>query len=91
MKYSPEQLTAIEQMATICTPPSEIAVLLDLPEEAFKADIAMSGSPARQAYLKGKLSTKIEIRKPMVTLARVGSPAALEMVDRALLDMEDDE
>lgn len=91
MKYSPQQLQAIEQLATICTPPTEIAISLELPEEQFRSDIAIADHPARRAYLKGKLATKTEIRKQMVMLARVGSPAAIEMMDRAILDMEDDE
>lgn len=91
MKYTQEQLTAIEQLATICTRPTEIAITLDIPEEKFKTDISIADHPARRAYLKGKLSTKTEIRKQMVVLARVGSPAAVEMLDKAILDMEDDE
>ena len=79
MKYSPVQLEKIEQFAQLYTKPSEIAIYLDIPEEEFKADI------------KGKLSQKLEIRKQMATLARVGSPAAIEMSEKALLDMEDDE
>lgn len=91
MTYSAEQLAAIEEMAALYITPTEIAVTLDLPEEEFKRDIAMADSPARKAYVRGKLSQKIEIRKQMAMLARVGSPAALEMSERALLDMEDDE
>lgn len=91
MIYSVEQLTTIEQMAALYITPTEIAVTLDVPEEEFKSDIAMADSPARKAYLRGKLSQKIETRKQMAMLARVGSPAALEMSERALLDMEDDE
>lgn len=95
MKYSQEQLTKIEQFAMLYTKPSEIDVrlelFLDVPEEEFKADINSEGHPARKAYIKGKLSQKLEIRKQMATLARVGSPAAIEMSEKALLDMEDDE
>lgn len=91
MKYSQEQLVLIEQLAAICTRPSEIAISIDVPEDQFKSDIAISDNPARKAYIKGKLSTKTEIRKQMVMLARVGSPTAIDMIDRALLDMEDDE
>lgn len=57
----------------------------------MKADIAMPGSPARDAYMKGKVSTRTEVRRQMVALARVGSPLALEMTEKALLDMDDDE
>lgn len=91
MKYSPEQLEKIEQFAQLYTKPSEIAVYLDIPEAEFKADISSEGHPARKAYIKGKLSQKLEIRKQMATLARVGSPVAIEMSEKALLDMEDDE
>ena len=91
MIYSPEQLTTIEQLAALYITPTEIAITLDVPEEEFKSDIAMADTPVRKAYLKGKLSQKIAIRKQMAMLARVGSPAALEMSERALLDMEDDE
>ena len=91
MKYSPEQLAVIEQLAAICTKPTEIAISLDVPEERFKSDISIAGHPARTAYVKGKLSTKTEIRKQMVMLARVGSPAAVDMLNDAILDMEDDE
>lgn len=91
MKYSAEQLKTIEQMAALYLRPSEIAIAIDVPEEEFKSDIAMAESEVRRAYLRGKLTQKMEIRKQMAMLARVGSPAALEMSERALLDMEDDE
>lgn len=91
MKYSPAQLEKIEQFAQLYTKPTEIAIYLDVPVEEFKADIQSEGHPAQKAYVKGKLSQKLEIRKQMATLARVGSPAAIEMSEKALLDMEDDE
>lgn len=91
MKYSPEQLEKIEQFAQLYTKPSEIAVYLYIREEEFKADIASEGHPARKAYIRGKLSQKLEIRKQMAMLARVGSPVAIEMSEKALLCMEDDE
>lgn len=76
MTYSEEQLTTIKQMAALYITPTEIAITLDVPEEEFKSDIAMADSPARKAYLRGKLSQKIETRKQMALLARVGSPVA---------------
>lgn len=91
MKYSAAQLEKIEQFAQLYTKPSEIAIYLDIPEGEFKADINSDGHPARKAYIRGKLSQKLEIRKQMATLARVGYPAAIEMSEKALLDMEDDE
>lgn len=91
MKYTQEQLGQIRDLASICTKPSEIAVILDVRVEVLKSDIAMPGSPARDAYMKGKVSTRTEVRRQIVALARVGSPLALEMTEKALLDMDDDE
>lgn len=91
MKYSQEQLAKIEQFATLYIRPSEIAISIGVPELEFKQDIAAVGHPARVAYVRGKLSQKIEVHKQMAMLARVGLPAALEMSSKALLDMQDDE
>lgn len=89
--YSAEELTKIEQLASLYMKPSEIALILGRNPEAFRSDIAMVDSPAYKAYLKGKISQKLEIHKQMAMLARVGSPLALEQSQKALLDMEDDE
>lgn len=90
-EYTEKQLQLIEQLASLYMPPTEIAISMGVPELELKADINSIGHKARTAYLKGKISQKIEIRKQMAMLARVGSPAALEMSEKALLDMEDDE
>lgn len=91
MTYSEKELESIKQMASIYTKPSEIAILLGVREEVFKDDIATDGHPARLAYIRGKLSMNMEIRRQTAMLAKVGSPVALEMAERARLEMEDDE
>ena len=75
----------IEELAGLYTRPTEIAIYLGV------NDINCDGNPARNAYIRGKLSQKLEVRKQMAMLARVGSPLAIEMSEKALLDMEDDE
>lgn len=89
--YSPEQLEEIKKLASLYMKPAEIAISIGVAELEFRSDIAAVDHPARIAYLQGKISQKIEIRKQMAMLARVGSPLALEMSEKALLDMEDDE
>ena len=91
MTYSEDQLKQIEELATLYTRPTEIAIYIGVNEAMFKADINCDGNPARNAYIRGKLSQKLEVRKQMAMLARVGSPLAIEMSEKALLDMEDDE
>lgn len=89
--YTEKELETIERLASIYMKPTEIALIIDRHPEQFKLDINAVGSPAYKAYLKGKISQKIEVQKQMAVLARVGSPLALEQSQRALLDMEDDE
>lgn len=89
--YSQEELTRIEELASILMKPSEIALILGRNPEVFRSDIAMTGSPAYTAYNKGKIAHKLEIHRQMAMLARVGPPLALEQSRAAMLDMEDDE
>ena len=89
MTYSEDQLKQIEELATLYTRPTEIAIYIGVNEAMFKADINCEGNAARAAYIRGKLSQKLEVRKQMAMLAR--SPLAIEMSEKALLDMEDDE
>lgn len=91
MTYSPEKLTMIEKLASLYMTISEIASIIDVPAETLRRDVASKGSDVEKAYTHGKVSTKLELRKQEMMLARVGSPLALENSRRALLDMEDDE
>ena len=91
MTYTEEELKTIEKLASLYMKPSEIALVLNKPTLAFREDISFVDSPAYIAYNRGKIAQKLEVRKQMATLARVGSPLALEQSERALLDMEDDE
>lgn len=91
MIYTSSELQQIEELAMLYIKPSEMSILLGVPEGEFKADIATPEHPARRAYIKGKLGQKLQVHQQMAELARVGSPLALEQSQKALLDMEDDE
>lgn len=91
MTYSDKELQQIEQMAALYLSISDIATVIGLNTERLRRDIKAKGSPVEQAYTRGKVSSKIALRKQEMMLARVGSPLALDNVRRALMDMEDDE
>ncbi len=91
MTYSDKELQQIEQMASLYLSISDIAIVLGVNPENLRRDIKIKGSPAEKAYTKGKVSSKIALRKQEMMLAKVGSPLALDNVRRALMDMEDDE
>ena len=91
MNYSAEELTLIEKYASIYLKISDIAVLLDIPADILRDDIADCSSDVSKAYRRGKAASKVKLHSQEMMLAQVGSPLAIENAHRNLLDMEDDE
>ena len=91
MQYSPEQLQQIKFYASIYLPITDIAVILEITPESLREDIHDSSNPAFQAYRKGKALSKVQLHQQEMTLAKVGSPLALQNARDNLLAMEDDE
>lgn len=91
MNYSTEQLKQIEQFASIYLKISDMAVILGVPAEVLREDIANRATEVSQRYLRGKATSKIKLLHQEMMLAQVGSPLAIENTHRNLLDMEDDE
>ncbi len=91
MEYEKEILSQIEKFASIYLKISDIAVILDIPADVLRADIADRGTDVSKAYRRGKAASKIKLHSQEMMLAQVGSPLAIENAHRNLLDMEDDE
>jgi hypothetical protein len=89
--YSKEILEQIEQYASIYLRISEMAVILDVPAEILREDIADRSTEVSKRYHKGKAASKVKLLNQEMQLAYVGSPLALENAQRNLMDMEDDE
>ena len=89
MNYSNEELTQIEKFASIYLKISDMAVILDIPADVLREDIADRTSS--KAYRRGKAGSKVKLHSQEMMLAQVGSPLAIENAHRNLLDMEDDE
>lgn len=91
MKYSENELQQIEKFASIYLKISDIAVMLDIPADVLRSDIADRTTDVSKAYRRGKASSKVELHSQEMVLAKLGSPLAIENTHRNLLDMEDDE
>lgn len=91
MEYEKEILTQIFQFASIYLKISDIAVILDIPADVLREDIADRGTDVSKAYRRGKAASKVKLHSQEMMLAQVGSPLAIENAHRNLLDMEDDE
>jgi len=91
LEYTNEVLEQIEQYASIYLKISDMAVILDVPAEQLREDIADRSTEVSKRYHKGKASSKVKLLHQEMQLAYVGSPLALENAQRNLMDMEDDE
>jgi len=67
-------------LASKLTPITEIGVLLDIPINELRDEIATEGSPAWTAFHKGVAETAKEMRERDLDLAKAGSPAAAEAI-----------
>lgn len=91
MTYSQDELTQIEKFASIYLKISDIAIILDIPADIMREDIADRSSAVSKAYRKGKIASKVKLLAQEMQLAQIGSPLAIENTHKNLLDMEDDE
>lgn len=91
MNYSETELKQIEQFASIYLKISDMAVILGIPAEVLRSDIADHSTAVSEHYRRGKAASKVKLLAQEMQLAQVGSPLAIENTHRNLLDMEDDE
>lgn len=91
MQYEKEILSQIEKFASIYLKISDMAVILDIPADVLREDIADRSTDVPKAYRRGKAASKVKLHSQEMMLAQVGSPLAIENAHRNLLDMEDDE
>ena len=89
--YQPEILKQVEQFASIYLKISDMAVILDIPAERLREDIANRSTEVSKCYHRGKAASKVKLLHQEMQLAYVGSPLALENAQKNLMDMEDDE
>lgn len=91
MQYLPEQLEKIKEMASQLMRAEHIALLIGVDLEEFRRNIKHQGSPAYIAYETGKAETILELRKQELKLAKLGSPLAVEMVHKFIIDQQQNE
>ena len=91
MTYSEDELQQVENFASIYLKISDMAVILGVPAEQLRSDIADHSSEVSLRYRRGKAASKVKLLHQEMMLAQVGSPLAIENTHRNLLDMGDDE
>ena len=77
MTYSENDLQQIEKFASIYLKISDIAVILDIPADVLRNDIADRCTEVSKAYRRGKAASKVKLHSQEMMLAQVGSPLAI--------------
>lgn len=92
MELTPEQLTQLEEMAAALMPPFEIAILIGIESDQRNLFVQICKSHTQtkiyEVYQRGKLTTKLELRRTIVKLAKAGSPAAEPLAMKFIREQE---
>lgn len=86
--YSTDQLEKIKEYAGLLLSPDQIALMLEVELDVLKSQIRKINTEAYLAYHKGKLEILVEIRKQEINLAKLGSPMAVDLVDKYILEQK---
>lgn len=80
MHLTEEQLKEIESMSQLFFTPEEIALNIEVDPYEFLLLIKSHSGPAYKAYMAGRLSSEIELRKAVQLSALHGSSPAQQMM-----------
>ena len=94
MELNNEQLLQLQEYAAALMSITEIGILMDIPPVArtqFKVKCTKDeDSPLYEAFHKGRLTTKLELRQNIIKLAKAGSPAAeplaIKFINEQMID-----
>ena len=94
MEVNEEMIIKIEEYAAALLKPSEIAILLNIPASERKIFSVRcrthQGSLEYEAFHRGRLTTKLELRQNIIKLAKAGSPAAEPLAEKFLQEQNMD-
>lgn len=88
LQLTESQLESITEMASCLMAPEEIAILLNIDIEQFKYLTTNKNIDAAfKSFHKGRLQTKLILRKMVIKLAEKGSPQAEILTDKYLREL----
>lgn len=88
MKYTPQQLEKIGEYAALLLNISDIAVLLELDEDELREEIGQKHTKISKMYRRAKAEIILEIRQEEIALAKLGSPGAMDIIQKYIVDQK---
>ena len=88
MEYNSNQLEKVQEYAGLLMTVSDISVLIGVNEDSFKEDIGNKNTAVSMAFRKGQIETVLELRKQEIEMAKLGSPMAVELIQKYIIDQK---
>jgi len=88
MEYNSSQLEKVQEYAGLLMTVSDISVLIGVNEDSFREDISNKNTVVSSAYRKGQIETVLELRKQEIEMAKLGSPMAVELIQKYIIDQK---
>lgn len=86
MQFRDEELKLIEEYAGLFLTWQDIAILLKRKFPEFKAALDDKNSDLFQAYSRGQVTSKLNLRRPVIKMAEHGSPQAEILAQKFIED-----
>ena len=88
MEYNSSQLEKVQEYAGLLMTVSDISVLIGVNEDIFREDISNKNTAVSIAFRKGQIETVLELRKQEIEMAKLGSPMAVELIQKYIIDQK---
>ena len=88
MEYNSSQLEKVQEYAGLLMNVSDISVLIGVNEDGFREDISNKNTAVSIAFRKGQIETILELRKQEIEMAKLGSPMAVELIQKYIIDQK---
>ena len=88
MEYNSSQLEKVQEYAGLLMTVSDISVLIGVNEDSFREDIGNNNTAVSIAFRKGQIETVLELRKQEIEMAKLGSPMAVELIQKYIIEQK---
>ena len=88
MEYNSSQLEKVQEYAGLLMNVSDISVLIGVNEDSFREDIGNNNTAVSIAFRKGQIETVLELRKQEIEMAKLGSPMAVELIQKYIIEQK---
>lgn len=82
MEFTPEELEKVKEYAGLFLTWEDIAVLLEKNVDEFREEFRSKEGDLFRAYRFGQVSSKRDLRRPVIKMAGHGSPQAELLADK---------